>query len=91
MAGMFLTLLAVGFGIFVLCMVWSLLNRGAKSRRASLDQDTIDNSARDLISRYGSTADLEASKLSEQCLAIGDFEGEAVWKLVKKAISRLQS
>ena len=91
MAGMFLTLLAVGFGIFVLCMVWSLLNRGAKSRRASLDQDTIDNSARDLMSRYGNKADMEAEKLSEQCLAIGDFEGEAVWKLVKKAIIRLQT
>lgn len=91
MAGLFLTLFAVGFGIFVLCMVWSLLNRGAKYRRALLDQETIDNSAKDLISRYGSSANMEAAKLSEQCLSIGDFEGEAVWKLVKKVITRLQS
>ncbi len=72
-------------------MVWSVLNRGAKARRATLGDDDIDRSANELIEQHGEAAGRAAAKLGEQCLAIGDFEGEAVWNRVAKAIAKLQS
>ena len=91
MRGIFPTLLAFGFGLFVLWLVWSLLNRGAKARRATLDDGTIERSATELIEEHGDGADAAVAKLAEQSLAIGDFEGEAIWKLVAKAIKKLQA
>ena len=91
MAGIFPTLLALGFGLFVWLMVWSLLNRGAKARRATLKEGDIERSASELIEQHGDAADAAAAKLAEQCLAIGDFDGEAIWKLVAKAITKLQA
>ncbi len=72
-------------------MVWRVLNKGAKIRRKSLGEGDIDRSADELIAQHGEAAGRAAAKLGEQCLAIGDFEGEAVWKLVAKAIVKLQS
>jgi len=89
--GIFPTLLAFGFGLFILMMVWRVLNKGAKIRRKSLGEGDIDRSADELIAQHGEAAGRAAAKLGEQCLAIGDFEGEAVWKLVAKAIVKLQS
>ncbi len=91
MRGIFPTLLAFGFGLFILMMVWRVLNKGAKIRRKSLGEGDIDRSADELIAQHGEAAGRAAAKLGEQCLAIGDFEGEAVWKLVAKAIVKLQS
>ena len=91
MRGIFPTLLAIGFGLFVLRLVWTTLNRGAKERRASLGDGAIDRSAQDLIEQHGDGAAAAAAKLAAQCLAIGDFEGEAIWKLVAKAIAKLQA
>lgn len=91
MRGIFPTLLAIGFGLYVLWLVWSLLNRAAKQRRAALGDDAIERSAKDLIEQHGDGAADAVAKLGAQCLAIGDFEGEAVWKLVAKAIAKLQA
>ncbi|NKB48274.1 MAG: hypothetical protein GKS02_02800 [Alphaproteobacteria bacterium] len=91
MRGIFPTLLAIGFGLFVLLLVWSLLNRGAKARRASLGDGAIEESAAEFIEKHGDGADNEAAKLAAACLAIGDFEGEAIWKQVSKAIAKQQA
>ena len=91
MRGIFPTLLAFGFGLFVLMMVWRVLNKGAKIRRESFGEGDIDRTAAELVEKHGDSAGRAAAKLGEQCLAIGDFEGEAVWKLVAKAIVKLQS
>lgn len=91
MRGIFPTLLAIGVGFFVLTMVWRVLNRGAKARRASLGDGEIDRTAAELIEKHGDGADGEAARLGAERLAVGDIEGDAVWKLVAKAIAKLQS
>jgi len=89
--GIFPTLLAIGVGFFVLTMVWRVLNKGAKERRASLGADNIERTATELIEKHGDGADGEAARLGAERLALGDFEGDAVWKLVAKAIAKLQA
>jgi len=89
--GIFPTLLAIGVGFFVLLMVWRVLNKGAKVRRATLGAGDIERTAAELIEQHGDAADGEAAKLAAERLALGDFEGEAVWQLVAKAIAKLQS
>lgn len=91
MRGIFPTLLALGVGFFVLTMVWRALNKGAKVRRASLGAGDIDRTAEELIEEHGDGADGEADRLAAERLALGDIEGEAVWRLVAKAIAKLQS
>ena len=91
MAGIIYTLLAVIFGAFVLWMVWSVLNRGSKNRIASLKVEDIEKSANELIQKYGNDAKSEADKLARECIAIGDFQGETIWKLVSKEIRKIQS
>ena len=91
MRGIFPTLLAFGFGLFVLICIWRLLTKGAKGRHASLGDDDIDRTASELIEKHGDEADSTVAKLAEECLAIGDFDGEAVWKRVAKAVDKLQS
>ena len=91
MRGIFPTLLAFGFGLYVLWLVWSLLNRSAKQRRTKLLGGDIERSASEFIEQHGDAADAAVTKLAEQCLAIGDFEGEAIWKLVAKEIAKLQA
>ncbi|NNE85874.1 MAG: hypothetical protein HKN28_18070 [Alphaproteobacteria bacterium] len=91
MAGIFPTVLAIGFGLFALLMVWSLLNRGAKQRRAALGDDAIDQSASEMIEKHGDDADKAVAELGAECLAIGDFEGEAIWKQVAKSIAKMQA
>lgn len=91
MRGFIPTLLAIAVGFFVLSMVWKLLNKGAKARRALLDEGEIDRTAAELIEKHGDGAVGEAARLGAERLALGDFEGEAVWKLVAKAIAKLQS
>ncbi len=84
-------MLAIGVGFFVLMMVWSVLNKGAKSRRATLKDGEIDRAAAELIEKHGGGAAGEAVRLGAERLALGDFEGEAVWKLVAKVVAKLQS
>ena len=91
MRGIFLTLFALGVGFFILMMVWTVLNKGAKTRRASLGGGEIDRTAAELIEKHGDGAGGEAARLGAERLALGDFEGETVWKLVAKAIAKLQS
>lgn len=91
MRGIFPTLLAIGVGLFVLTMVWRALNKGAKARRASLGAGDIDRTAAELIEKHGDGAGGEAARLGAERLALGDIEGEAVWKLVAKAIAKLQA
>ena len=91
MRGIFPTLLAIGVGFFVLMLVWSLLNKGAKTHRASLKDGEIDRTAAELIEKHGDDANGEAARLAAERLALGDFEGEAIWKLVVKAIAKLQA
>ena len=79
------------FGAFVLWMVWSVLNRGSKNRIASLKVEDIEKSANELIQKYGNDALSEADKLARECIAIGDFQGETIWKLVSKEIRKIQS
>jgi hypothetical protein len=89
--GIFPTLLAFGVGLFVLILIWRLLTKGAKVRLASLGDGEIDRTASEFIEKHGDEADGAIAKLAEECLAIGDFEGEAVWQRVAKAVAKLQS
>ena len=91
MRGIFPTLLAFGFGLFVLIMIWRLLTRGAKDRHASLGAGDIERTASEFIEKHGDEAVSAVAKLAEECLAIGDFDGEAVWRRVAKAVDKLQS
>ncbi len=91
MRGIFPTLLAFSVGVFVLIMIWRLLTKGAKGRHASLGADDIDRTASEFVEKHGDGADGAVAKLAEECLAIGDFEGEAVWQRVAKAVAKLQS
>lgn len=91
MTGFIPTLLAIAVSFFVLSMVWKLLNKGAKARRALRDEGEVDRTAADLIEKHGDAADGEADRLAAERLALGDIEGEAVWKLVAKAIAKLQA
>ncbi len=90
MRGIFPTLLAFGFGLFVLIMIWRLLTRGAKARLTAIGEDHIDRTASEFIEKHGDGAESAVAKLAEECLAIGDFDGEAVWKQVAKAVDRLR-
>ena len=91
MRGIFPTLLAFGFGLFVLIMVWRLLTKGGKVRRASISDDDIDATAAEIIDNHGDAADTETDRLIQKCMADGDFDGEAVWQRVAKAVKKLQS
>ena len=91
MRGIFPTLLAFVFGLFVLIMAWVLLNRGAKTRRALISDTEVDNTATEIIEQHGEAAGDEIAGRIAKCLANGDFEGEAVWQRVAKAVERLQS
>lgn len=91
MRGIFPTLLAFGVGLFVLILIWRLLTKGAKARIASVGEDYIDRTASELIEKHGDGAGGAVAKLAEECLAIGDFDGEAVWKRVAKAVDKQQS
>jgi hypothetical protein len=48
-------------------------------------------SANELIEQHGDAADNEAAMRADECLAAGDMEGEAVWKMILKAIKELLS
>ncbi len=50
----------------------------------------IYRSANELINQYGEVADIEAAMRTDECLASGDMEGEAVWLRIGKAIKELQ-
>ncbi len=51
----------------------------------------IYRSANELIEQHGDAADIEAAMRADECLAAGDMEGGAVWKLILKAIEELLS
>ncbi|MCZ6467435.1 MAG: hypothetical protein O6829_09210 [Alphaproteobacteria bacterium] len=51
----------------------------------------IYRSANELIKQHGDAADIEAAMRADERLAAGDMEGEAVWKLILKAIEELLS
>lgn len=91
MRGIFPTLLAFGVGAFVFFMVWHLITKGGKARQATIDDSQIDDTATELIEQHGDAADSEVARLAAKCLANGDFEGEAVWRRVAKAVAKLQS
>ncbi len=44
-----------------------------------------------LIERYGDDAPIEAAVRADELMEAGDMEGEAVWKLILKAIEELLS
>ena len=51
----------------------------------------IYRSANELIEQHGEAADIEAAMRTDERLAAGDMEGEAVWLRIVKAIEELQS
>ncbi len=51
----------------------------------------IYRSANEVITQQGETADIEAAMRTDECLAAGDLEGEAVWLRIVKAIEELLS
>ena len=87
----FPTLLAFGVGLFVYFMVWHLITRAGKLRRASLAGGEIDRAANELIEKHGDKANAAAAGLAKQCLGEGDIDGEAVWKMVEKAVEKIQA
>ena len=54
------------------------------------DIDTY-RSANELIKQHGDAADIEAAMRTDERLAAGDMEGEAVWLRIVKAIEELLS
>ena len=91
MRGIFPTLLAFGVGLFVFILIWKLLTKGAKTRLKLIGTDEIDRTASELIEKHGDGAGSAVAKLAEECLAVGDFDGEVVWKRVAKAVAKLQA
>ncbi|MFB3150220.1 MAG: hypothetical protein ACE10M_06580 [Alphaproteobacteria bacterium] len=51
----------------------------------------IYRSANEVIERHGAAADIEAAMRTDECLAAGDLEGEAVWLRIGRAIEELLS
>ncbi len=51
----------------------------------------IYRSANELIEQHGDADDIEAAMRSEERLAAGEMEGEAVWIRIVKAIEELLS
>ena len=51
----------------------------------------IYRSANELIKQYGDAADIEAAMRADECIAVRDMGGEAVWLRIVKAIEELQS
>ncbi len=51
----------------------------------------IYRSANELIKQFGDAADIEAAMRSDERLAAGDMDGEAVWLRIVKAIEELLS
>ncbi len=62
----------------------------AGEQKMTSDLD-IYRSANELTKQYGEAADIEAAMRTDECLAAGDMEGEAVWLRIVKAIEELQS
>lgn len=91
MRGFIPALLAIVVGFVVLTLVWKLLNRDARGRRIPLKDGAIDRTAADLIEQHGDGAAGEADRLAAERLAVGDIEGDAIWKLVGKAIAKQQT
>jgi hypothetical protein len=44
-----------------------------------------------LIDRHGGDALVEAAKMIDRMLELGDPEGRQVWRLIKRAIEQLQA
>jgi hypothetical protein len=44
-----------------------------------------------LIGRYGAGAELQAAQRADLMLDRGDFEGQSVWKRIRRAIEALQA
>ena len=91
MRGIFPTLLALGVGLFVWILVWRVLTKGGKMRRAAISDDDIDKTAAEIIENHGAAADDEVDRLIRKCLGDGDFDGEAVWQRVAKTVKKLQA
>ena len=51
----------------------------------------IYRSANELIKQYGDAADIEAAMRTDERLAAGDMDGEAVWLRIVKAVEELLS
>jgi len=44
-----------------------------------------------LIKRYGANAPIEAARMIDRMLELGDAEGRLVWRRIKRAIEALQA
>jgi hypothetical protein len=44
-----------------------------------------------LIDRYGADALIEAARMIDRMLELGDPEGQAVWRRIRRAIEALQT
>jgi coenzyme F420-reducing hydrogenase delta subunit len=42
-----------------------------------------------LLKRHGSDAAIVAAQRADECLAVGDIEGQAIWKRIVEAILEL--
>ncbi len=61
----------------------------ASGYTAMIGEADIWRSAAQIIDRYGEDAPLEAAMRADAMLEVGDLDGLAVWKRIKKAAEEL--
>ena len=91
MIRLFLILLGLGVGIAILAKVWNVINKSSGTRRSPIYDLDIYRSANELIKQHGDDAPIHAAMRADELLEAGDLDGQAVWKLILKAIEKLQS